>query len=459
MAAGPPIDELHYDDAPSVDAVPGPKSRALLEKQRRIDSSAVAYPEDLPIAFEEGRGATVRDVDGNTFIDMFAGIGVLNVGHANPYVLEAVHEQADKLVHTVDFPTEARLELIEALDGIAPGDLRGNNRVVFGGPTGSDAVEASIKLAKHNTGGTGLIAFRGAYHGATSGAMSLTGNKGFKGRYAPLLSDVVHAPYPNSIEMDKDPQEAVDHSLEEVQAILEDPYGGLANPAGIFVEPIQGEGGVVVPPEGFLRGLRDLADDNGVPLVFDEIQSGLGRSGQWWACEWDGVTPDVMTSAKALGGTGFPLSATIYREDLDTWGSGDHAGTYRGHVVAMRAGTRAIEYVREHDLLAHAREVGSYLRTRLEEAADGNPRVVDVRGRGLFVGAEFVDADGAPDDDAADAVQDYCFERGVLVWKAGRHGNVLRLLPPLVLTEDLAETAMDVVVDAVESVTAGTRRV
>ncbi|MFC7157292.1 aspartate aminotransferase family protein [Halomarina halobia] len=458
MAAGPSIHELHYDDAPSVDAVPGPESRALLEEQRRVDSSAVAYPEDLPIAFQEGKGATVRDVDGNTFIDMFAGIGVLNVGHANPYVLEAVHAQADKLVHTVDFPSEARLELIEALDGIAPGDLRGNNRVVFGGPTGSDAVEASIKLAKYNTGGTGLIAFRGAYHGATSGAMSLTGNRGFKGRYAPLLSDVVHAPYPNPIEMDKGPREAVDHALEEVQAILEDPYGGLANPAGIFVEPIQGEGGVVVPPEGFLRGLRDLADDNDVPLVFDEIQSGLGRSGRWWACEWYDVTPDVMTSAKALGGIGFPLSATIYREDLDTWGAGDHAGTYRGHVVAMRAGTRAIEYVREHDLLAHAREVGSYVRTRLEEAAEGTPRVVDVRGRGLFVGAEFVDADGAPDDGAADAVQDYCFERGVLVWKAGRHGNVLRLLPPLVLTQELAEAAMDVVVDAVESVTAGRRR-
>jgi diaminobutyrate-2-oxoglutarate transaminase len=458
MAAGPPIHELHYDEAPSVDAVPGPETRKLLDRQREIDSSAVAYPEDIPVAFEEGRGATVRDVDGNTYIDMFAGIGVLNVGHANPYVLEAVHEQADKLVHTVDFPTDARLELIEKLDEIAPGDLQGNNRVVFGGPTGSDAIEASIKLAKYNTGGTGLVAFRGAYHGATSGAMSLTGNKGFKGDYTPLLGDVVHAPYPNPIEMDKSPQAAVEHALEEVKAIFEDPYGGLANPAGIFVEPIQGEGGVVTPPEGFLEGLRDVADDNDVPLVFDEIQSGLGRSGQWWASEWYDVTPDVMTSAKALGGTGFPLSATMYHEDLDTWGSGDHAGTYRGHVVAMRAGTRAIEYIQEHDLLAHARELGDYIRERLSEAAEGNPRIADVRGKGLFVGAEFVDADGAPDDEVADDVQDYCFEHGVLVWKAGRHGNVLRLLPPLVLTEDLAETALDVIVDAIEAATAEPQR-
>ncbi|WP_433627192.1 aspartate aminotransferase family protein [Halomicrococcus sp. NG-SE-24] len=452
MTAGPPIDQLHYEDAPNVETVPGPNTRELLDEQREIDSSAVAYPEDIPVAFEEGKGATVRDADGNTYIDMFAGIGVLNVGHANPYVLEAVHEQADKLVHTVDFPSEARLELIDKLDEIAPGRLQGNNRVLFGGPTGSDAIEAAIKLAKYNTGGDGLIAFRGGYHGATSGAMSLTGNKDFKGHYTPLLSDVVHAPYPHPFRQDAAPEEAVDRALEEVRAILEDPYGGLANPAGIFVEPIQGEGGVIAPPEGFLEGLREIADDNDVLLVFDEIQSGLGRSGQWWASEWYDVTPDAMTTAKALGGVGFPLSATIYHEDFDTWGSGDHAGTYRGHVVAMRAGTRAIEYIQDHDLLAHGRELGAHIRNRLRDVAAETDRLGEVRGKGLFIGAEFVDSDGNPDSDTVDAIQQYCYEHGVLVWKAGRHGNVLRLLPPLVLTEELADTALDVIVEAVQHV-------
>ena len=470
MTAGPPIDAIHFDDAPSVGGVPGPKSRELLETQQAIDSSAVAYPEDIPVAFEAGKGATIRDADGNTYIDMFAGIGVLNVGHSNPYVMEAVRDQSEKIVHTVDFPTEARLGLIEKLDEIAPPGLRGENRVVFGGPTGSDAVEAAIKLAKYNTGGDGLLAFRGSYHGATSGAMALTANKGFKDDYTPLIPDVVHAKYPSPFIDRAESGDATSvcprpaseccrstscaRALKEVEEIIEDPYGGLANPAGIFVEPIQGEGGVIVPPEGFLRGLREIATANDIPLMFDEIQSGLGRSGQWWASEWTDVTPDIMTTAKALGGVGFPLSATIYHEDLDTWDSGGHAGTYRGHVVAMRAGTRAIEYIQEHDLLAHARELGEHIRDRLRTAGADTDRLGEVRGRGLFIGAEFVDADGTPDGEAVEAIQQYCFEHGVLVWTAGRHGNVLRLLPPLVLTRELADTALDVVVDAIEHVTA-----
>ncbi len=465
--AGPPIDELHFDDAPSVDDVPGPNSKRLRKRQTEIDSGAVAYPNDIPLAFEEGRGATLRDADGNTYIDMFAGIGVLNVGHSNPYVLEAVHEQTDKLVHTIDFPTEERLELIEKLDKIAPPGLRGQNRVVFGGPTGSDAIEAAIKLAKYNTGGTGLIAFRGAYHGATSGAMALTSNKSFKDDYTPLLPDTVHAKYPTSY---ADRHESGDaesicsrpaseccgsvtcaRALREVQEIVEDPYGGLANPAGIFVEPVQGEGGIIVPPEGFLKGLREIATANDIPLIFDEIQSGFGRTGKWWAGEWNGVTPDIMTTAKAIGGIGFPLSATIYHEDLDTWGPGGHAGTYRGHVVAMKAGSRAIEYIESHDLLAHTRELGEHIRTRLRETATADDGLGDVRGRGLFIGAEFVDADGDPDKKRVDAIQEYCYEHGVLVWKAGRHKNVLRLIPPLVLTRELADTALDVIGDAIEA--------
>jgi len=447
--AGPPIHELHFAEEPSVDQVPGPNSRRLLDRQEEIDSSAVAYPNDIPLAFEEGSGATLKDADGNVFLDFFAGIGVYNVGHANPYVNKGVHAQIDKLTHTVDFPTEPRLDLIDKLDEIAPGSLAGNSRFVFGGPTGSDAVEASIKLAKYNTGGNGLLAFRNSYHGATTGAMSITSNKKFKKPYAPLLPDVVHAPFPYPFREDRSPEESVDRALEEVRAIVEEPYGGLTDPAGIFVEPIQGEGGVVVPPEGFLSGLREIADENDLPLVFDEIQVGMGRTGEWWASEHYDVTPDVMTTAKALGGNGQPLSGTMYHEDLDTWGPGDHAGTYRGHVPAMVGGLRAIEYIQSHDLLDHATEVGAWIRDRLRDAGEGDPGLGQVRGKGLFVGAEFVDANGDPDDDRVEAIQQYCYEHGVLVWTAGQYGNVVRLLPPLVLTQRQAEVGTEIIADAI----------
>ena len=452
---GPSIHELHFDDAPAVDSVPGPRTRELLERQREVDSSAVAYPNNIPIAFEEARGATVRDVDGNTYLDFFAGIGVLNVGHANPYVMEGMYEQADKFIHTVDFPTEARLDLIEKLGEIAPGDLAGNSRVVFGGPTGSDAIEAAIKLAKYNTDGSGLVSFRGAYHGTSSGAMSLTANKKLKGHYTPLLADVVHAPYPYPFQQGKDPEEAVEDALAEVRATLLEPYGGLANPAGIFVEPIQGEGGVVVPPAGFLEGLREIADEAEIPLVVDEIQAGLGRTGEWWGSSHTDVTPDVITSAKALGGNGLPLSCTIYHEDLDTWGPGDHAGTYRGNVPAMRAGRRAIEYIEAHDLLAHATDLGEHIRDRLREAGEGNPHFGEVRGQGLFIGMEFVDRNGGVTDagDIVADIQTYCHQHGVLVWKAGQYGNVLRLLPPLVMTEEQTDTGLDVIADAIDAAT------
>ncbi|EMA70756.1 aminotransferase class-III [Halorubrum aidingense JCM 13560] len=446
---GPPIHDLHFAEEPSVDQVPGPNSRRLLDKQDAIDSSAVAYPNTIPLAFEEGRGATLKDADGNVFLDFFAGIGVYNVGHANPYVNDGVHAQIDKLTHSVDFPTEPRLDLIDKLDEIAPGSLAGNSRFVFGGPTGSDAVEASIKLAKYNTDGNGLLAFRNSYHGATSGAMSITSNKKFKKPYAPLLPDVVHAPFPYPFREGRSPEESVDRALEEVRAIVEEPYGGLTDPAGIFVEPIQGEGGVVVPPEGFLSGLREIADENGLPLVFDEIQVGMGRTGEWWASEHYDVTPDVMTTAKALGGNGQPLSGTMYHEDLDTWGPGDHAGTYRGHVPAMVGGLRAIEYIQSHDLLDHATEVGAWIRDRLRDAGESDPGLGEVRGKGLFVGAEFVDANGDPDGDRVEAIQEYCYEHGVLVWTAGQYDNVVRLLPPLVLTQRQAEVGTEIIADAI----------
>lgn len=444
MASGPPIDELHISEAPKVDAVPGPRSKQLLERQDDIESSAVAYPNSVPIALQEAKGATVRDADGNVYLDFFAGIGVLNVGHSNPHVLEGVHEQLDRYTHTIDFPTEARLDLIEKLDAIAPGDLSGNSRVVFGGPSGSDAIEGSIKLAKHNTGRHGLLAFEGSYHGATSGALSLTGAKSYKEGYEPLLPDVVHTPYPfPSQGID------VDEALDAVARKFEDPYAGHQSPAGIWVEPIQGEGGIVVPPKEFLRGLRDIADDNEALLIVDEIQTGLGRTGEWFASDHYGVTPDAITMAKALGGSGLPIGAMLYHERFDTWEPGGHVGTFRGNVPAMAGGIRAIEYIEEHDLLAHARTLGEKILDRFEEVAETVTEIDDIRGRGLLVGVEF-GTDAAAKALVKD-IQRRCYENGVLVWSAGRSSGVLRLIPPLVLTERQMEAGMDVICDAIRA--------
>ncbi|MFA9502238.1 aspartate aminotransferase family protein [Natrinema sp. H-ect1] len=452
MAVGPSIDELHFATEPSVDEVPGPNSRKLLERQREIDSNAVAYPRRVPIALEEARGATVRDADGNTFLDFFAGIGVLNVGHSNPYVLEGTQEQLESIAHTIDFPTEARVDLIEKLRTIAPGGLAGSSNVVFGGPSGSDAIEGSIKLAKHNTGRHGILGFEGAYHGTTAGALSLTAGKKYKKGYGPLLADAVHVPYPTR-DAGAGGRDACERCLDAVKRKFEAPYGGHETPAGIWVEPIQGEGGVVVPPEGFLQGLRDIADDNDAMLIVDEIQTGLGRTGEWFATDHFDVTPDAITMAKALGGTGLPIGAMLYHEDFDTWGPGGHVGTFRGNAPAMVGGLRAIEYIESHDLLSHATALGQYLRDRLDEVAETTPELVDVRGKGLFVGAEFVDADGAPGADIVETIQTRCYENGLLVWNAGRHGNVLRLIPPLVLTREQAEVGMNILCNAIRAST------
>ncbi len=466
MAAGPPIDEIHFSQEPDVDDLPGPGSQRLLDRQRDVDSNAVAYPRRVPVALEEAKGATLRDVDGNTFLDFFAGIGVLNVGHSNPYVLEGVHDQLDRITHTIDFPTEARIEFIERLNDIAPGGLSGNSKVIFGGPSGSDAIEGSIKLAKHHTGRHGLLAFEGSYHGTTAGALSLTAGKAYKEGYGPNLADAVHVPFPNPAE--EGPGGDVNsfcpaenccregtcaRALDAVQRKFESPYGGHGDPAAIWVEPIQGEGGVVVPPDGFLQGLRDIADDNDALLIFDEIQTGFGRTGEWFAADhWD-VTPDAMTMAKGIGGSGLPIGAMMYHEEYDTWGPGGHVGTFRGNVPAFVGGIRAIEYAEEHDLLAHSREVGDYIRSRFRELAEEVPYIHQVRGKGQFTGVEFR-VDGEPVKGLVESIQRKCYHEGVMVWYAGREKSVLRLLPPLVMTERQAEVGMDIISEAVRSVAA-----
>ena len=452
------FEELSYPDAPRIlNPVPGPKSREALAIQQRFESNAVSYSKALPVAFEEGRGATIKDMDGNVYIDFFGGAGVLNVGHCNPEVLEAVREQETKLTHTLDFPTRPRLDLIQKLVAIAPGEMRSRSKVFFGGPTGSDAVEAAVKLAKFNTKRIGVLAFEGGYHGMTSGALAFSSGKKFKEHFMPLLPEVHFAPYAYCYrcpfgKVDGSPADCCMQCTEYVRHVLEDPHSGLVTPAAFLVEAVQGEGGSIVPPDDFLAELRKIADDYAVPLIVDEIQAGLGRTGTMFACEHSSTTPDLMTLSKGLGGIGYPLSACLCRDEYDRWPPGLHIGTFRGHAVAMAAGFAAIRFIEKYRLPEHAMQLGQRMRKRLDEIQERSQSIGDARGRGLMIGIEFVHdpKTKTPAEDIARDVRKRCCSKGLIVELGGHYNNVVRFLPPLVLTEALADRGLDIFAEAVK---------
>jgi len=410
----------------------------MLAEQAAIESNARSYPRSVPLAWDEGRGATVRDVDGNTYLDFFGGAGTLNVGHGNPAAAKAASEQGRRLVHALDFPTKARLALMGALKRVMPGALGRSAKVHFGGPTGSDAVEAALKLTRTHTGRRTVIAFAGGYHGMTEGALAVTSDTRCGG---PEDTPVAFMPYPYcySCPLGLRQSSCRMACAKLLESSLEDPHSGVPKPAAVIVEPVQGEGGTIVPPKGWLREVRRITRDHDVPLIADEIQTGFGRTGTMWACEGDGVVPDVLVMSKALGGIGFPLSAIAYDGALDTWEPGAHIGTFRGHQVAMAAGTAALEFTLENDLPAHAGRLGELALSTLREAAGDLTSVGEVRGRGLMIGIELV-RDGhtkEPWRELADEVRRACCQRGLIIELGGHYGNVARFLPPLVLTREL----------------------
>ncbi|MGN6373365.1 MAG: aspartate aminotransferase family protein [Solirubrobacteraceae bacterium] len=444
---------MHLHPAPSLTGeVPGPRSREMLAEQDELESSARSYPRSVPVAIEEGRGATMRDADGNTFIDLFGGAGVLNVGHGNPDVLAAASTQQEKLVHALDFPTTPKLRLMRRLRELLPGSLRERARFHFGGPTGSDAVESALKLTRNHTGRDTVIAFQGSYHGMTSGALSVTSDVGYGG----ASSTPVHfMPYPYCYRcpLGLEPSSCEMACAKLLDTSLEDPHSGIPTPAAVIIEPIQGEGGTIIPPEGYLTEVRRITRKHGVPLICDEIQSGFARTGKMFACEHDGVTPDVMTLSKALGGIGYPISCIAYDSELDSWKPGKHIGTFRGHQVAMAAGLAGIEFMLETDLAAHAAALGELSLGLLGEALSDSPSVGDIRGRGLMMGIELVkDRDSKePWKELASQIRTECFKRGVIIEVGGHFGNVARFLPPLVISRKLMLTASEIFVESVSA--------
>jgi 4-aminobutyrate aminotransferase len=423
-----------------VTALPGPRAAAVMERDRRVVSPS--YARGYPLVVERGEGSMVEDVDGNRFLDFNAGIAVCATGHCHPRVVEAIQKQAARLIHMsgTDFYYEEMVALAEKLAALAPGDVE--RRVSFCN-SGAEAVEGAIKLARWATGRSKIIAFYGSFHGRTMGALSLTSRKAVqRAGFGPLIPDIVHTPYPNCYRcpFGKQPDACAVECVKFIEDTILKTIAPAAEVAAIAVEAVQGEGGYVVPPQKFMTELARVAKQNGILLIFDEVQSGMGRTGKMWAAEHFDAVPDIFAVAKGIA-SGLPLGATVARADLMTWPPGAHASTFGGNPVACQAALATIALL-EEGLVENAARMGSYMMERLREWPARFPVVGDVRGLGLMIGVELV-RDQQTREKAAglrDRVTSLAFERGLLVLGAG--DSTLRLCPPLVITREQCDFAI-----------------
>jgi len=421
--------------------LPGPRAQAVIERDHKVLSPS--YTRAYPLVAKQGEGAIIEDVDGNRFLDFNAGIAVAATGHCHPEVVRAIHEQTAQLIHMsgTDFYYENMVELGEKLARIAPG---GVPRRVYFGNSGAEAIEAAMKLARYHTGREKFIAFRGAFHGRTLGALSLTGSKMVQRKgFGPLIPGVHHVEYPDTYRRPAG-MSAEDHAVACVRFIEDELFRTLVPPeevAAIVVEPVQGEGGYLIPPPAFFAELEALANKHEILLVLDEVQSGMGRTGKMWASEHFELVPDILASAKGIA-SGLPLSATIARAEIMDWGAGAHASTFGGNPVAVAASLATVDLL-ERELIANAARIGGHIMDRIGGWPARFPHVGDVRGLGLMIGIEMVHDQNLKDraPELRNRVVEMAFERGLLVLGAGR--SAIRLCPPLVITRDQADFAVD----------------
>ncbi len=422
-------------------ALPGPRAAALIARDHQVTSPS--YTRDYPLVVASGEGAVIEDVDGNRFLDFNAGIAVCATGHSHPRVVAAIRDQTAQFLHYsgTDFYYEGMVQLAERLAALAPG---GGARRVYFGNSGTEAVEAAMKLARYATGRDKFISFFGGFHGRTMGALSLTGSKSVqKEGFGPLVPGVTHIPYANCYRCAYGKQPETCHV--ECLAVIENTLIPHILPAqeiaAIVVEPIQGEGGYVVPPQKFFDELSAVSKRHGILTIADEVQSGMGRTGKMWASEHFSFAPDILTSAKGIA-SGMPLSATIARADLMTWRPGAHASTFGGNPVAIAASLATLDLL-EEELRENARRVGEFLMDRMSEWPRRFPNVGDVRGRGLMIGFELVKDQSTREraPELRNRLLQSAFERGLLILGAGP--NSIRLCPPLVISQDQAAWALD----------------
>jgi 4-aminobutyrate aminotransferase len=429
--------------------LPGPKAKAIIDKDAAFVSPS--YTRDYPLVIARGEGAVVEDVDGNTFLDCAAGIAVNSTGVSHPEVVKAIADQAAKFIHMsgTDFYYEPQVRLAEELSKIVP--IAGGVRTFFGN-SGTEATEAAIKLSRYFTKRPNVIAFLGSFHGRSLGSLALTSSKSVQRRgFGPLMSGVYHAPFPDTYRFNGSADACAEASLSFIRDQILVHLTSPDEVAAVVVEPIQGEGGYIVPPAAFLQGLRELTTKHGIMLVLDEVQSGMGRTGKMFASEHFGVTGDIVNIAKGIA-SGLPLGITCARAEVMSWPPGAHASTFGGNPVACAAALVTIRLLREQ-YVQNAAVVGEYLMNGVRELQRKHALIGDVRGRGLMIGVELV-RDPKTKERAVEernAVVQAMFRRGVLILGAGR--NAVRFAPPLVLTKDQADTVLRLFDESLSEVT------
>ncbi|MCW8345045.1 pyridoxal phosphate-dependent class III aminotransferase [Vibrio sp. ZSDZ65] len=432
----------------------------LLLEQAEHESNVRSYPRRLPIAIKHAYGALVEDTRGQVFLDCLAGAGTLAMGYNHPEINQALKAQLDSGLpyQTLDITTSAKELFIQRVKAFLPIEFSNNSVIQFCGPSGADAVEAAIKLAKQTTGRNTMFAFRGAYHGMTNGTMGMMGNLGTKARRTGLMSDVHFMPFPYDLRcpFGLGGDAGAKQSIRYIERLLNDDEAGIMKPAAMIVEPVQGEGGVIPAPAFWLKELRRICDEHNILLILDEIQCGVGKSGYRFAFEESGISPDILCLSKAIGG-GLPMSLLVFDKAIDTWQAGEHTGTFRGNQLAMVSGAKALEIIERDNLVEHANVAGAYLRLGLERIQSRVNCIAQVRGMGLMLGFEVMKPTGEKnkfgeplaDGELTLAIQRAALERGLMVEKGGRDGSVIRLLPPLIISYEQIDFALRVLEEAI----------
>jgi 4-aminobutyrate aminotransferase len=437
-------------------ALPGPNARRVLAGDEKYVSPS--YTRSYPLVAKSGRGIVVTDVDGNEFFDFSAGIAVTSTGHCHPDVVAAIQKQAGELIHMsgTDFYYESIITLAERLSKIAP--MPGPHRIYYGN-SGTEAVEAALKLARYHTKRQNVIAFFGAFHGRTMGALSLTASKPQqKRRFAPLVPGVTHVRYPDVYRGCEGGAENAEAFALGCARFIEDKLFKTILPpeevAAIFVEPVQGEGGYVIAPTVFMQELRRICDKHGILLVADEVQSGAGRTGKWWAIEHTGVQPDIVCMAKGIA-SGMPLGITLSRADIMDWVPGSHASTFGGNPVCIAAALATLDVIEKEGLLRNSTAVGNHMLKRMADWPRRHKLVGDVRGRGLMIGVEIVKDKKTKEYAASerDRIIELAFERGILFLGCGP--STIRIAPPLVVSQEEADAAIEVLEECIGLVEKG----